>query len=79
MYAWAFDNALNINYVFPRFEAEPDRSENYDFFQTDWYLKSIEALGIEIIYDLGPTAEFPSCLPGMTILPKTLRNGRRSA
>ena len=34
--AWTFDDALNINYVFPRFEADPDRPDNYDFFQTDW-------------------------------------------
>ena len=52
--AWTFDDALNINYVFPRFEADPDQPDNYDFFQTDWYLKSIKSLGIEIIYGLSP-------------------------
>jgi hypothetical protein len=61
--AWTFDDALNINYVFPRFEADPNQPDNYDFFQTDWYLKSIEALGIGIIYGLSPTAEYPKLPP----------------
>lgn len=56
---WTFDDAVNPNYVFPRFDLDPDRPQNYDFFQTDWYLQSIVSLGIGIIYDLGPTAEFP--------------------
>jgi hypothetical protein len=61
--AWTFDDALNINYVFPRFEADPGQPDNYDFLQTDWYLKFIKALGIEMIYDLGPTAEYPKLPP----------------
>jgi xylan 1,4-beta-xylosidase len=56
---WTFDNAQNLNYVFPRFDADPDQPDSYDFLQTDWYLKSIKDLGIEIIYELGPTAEKP--------------------
>ncbi len=61
--AWTFDDALNINYLFPRFEADPDQPDNYDFFQTDWYLKSIKSLGLEIIYGLSPTAEYPKLPP----------------
>ena len=61
--AWTFDDALNPNYVFPRFDADADQPANYDFFQTDWYLKSIKALGIEIIYGLSPTAEYPKLPP----------------
>lgn len=68
--AWTFDDALNINYVFPRFEADPDQPDNYDFFQTDWYLKSIEALGIEVIYGLSPTAEYPKLPPRHVDPPK---------
>ena len=60
---WSFDDAANINYLFPRFEADPDKPDSYDFFQTDWYLKSIESLGIGIIYGLGPTAEYPKLPP----------------
>jgi len=68
--AWTFDDALNINYVFPRFEADPDQPDSYDFFQTDWYLKSIESLGIGIIYGLSPTAEYAK-LPPRHIDPPT--------
>ncbi len=60
---WSFDDAANINYIFPRFDADPDQPDSYDFFQTDWYLKSIESLGIGIIYGLGPTAEYPKLPP----------------
>ena len=60
---WSFDDAANINYLFPRFEDDPNKPESYDFFQTDWYLKSIESLGIGIIYGLGPTAEYPKLPP----------------
>ena len=61
--AWTFDDALNINYVFPRFEADADQPDSYDFFQTDWYLKAIKALDINIIYGLSPTAEYPKLPP----------------
>jgi hypothetical protein len=61
--AWTFDNILTVYYVFPRFEADPDQPDSYDFFQSDWYLKSIESLGIEMIYCLGPTAEYPKLPP----------------
>lgn len=54
---WTFCDAVNTYYVFPHFEADPDQPANYEFFETDWYLKSIEALGINIIYELGATAE----------------------
>lgn len=64
--AWTFADALNINYVFPRFEDDPDQPRNYDFFETDWYLKSIKALGIEVIYGLSPTAEYPKLPPRHT-------------
>ena len=60
---WSFDDAANINYLFPHFEADADKPDSYDFFQTDWYVKSIESLGIGIIYGLGPTAEYPKLPP----------------
>ena len=67
---WSFDDAANINYIFPRFEADPAQPDSYDFFQTDWYLKFIEALGIGIIYGLGPTAEYPKLPPRHVDPPK---------
>jgi xylan 1,4-beta-xylosidase len=60
---WTFDDALDVNYVSPRFDADPNNPGSYDFSQTDWYLSSIKSLGIDIIYDLGPTAEYPALPP----------------
>jgi hypothetical protein len=69
---WTFDNAVTIDYVFPRFEADPEQPGSYDFFQTDWYLKSVESLGVGIIYGLGPTAEDPKLPPRHIDPPKDL-------
>lgn len=56
--AWTYDNVLDINYVFPHWDADPNDTRNYDFTQTDFYLKSISALDINIIYRLGYSAEY---------------------
>ena len=60
--AWTYDNVLDINYVFPKWEADPDRPENYDFTQTDFYLKTISSLGINIIFRLGYSAEYKTAV-----------------
>jgi hypothetical protein len=56
---WDFDNVHDVNYVFPNFNADPDDTQNYDFAGTDWFLKPLEALGIEVIYRLGYSMEEP--------------------
>jgi len=55
---YTFDNVQDINYVFPRMDADPNCADNYDFGQTDFYLESIASLGIDIIYRLGYSIEF---------------------
>lgn len=52
-----YDNVLDINYVFPDWNANPDRPESYRFTQSDFYLKSITDLDINIIFRLGYSAE----------------------
>ncbi|MGO8733766.1 MAG: GH39 family glycosyl hydrolase [Terriglobia bacterium] len=54
---WDFDDVQDINYVFPHFDADADEARNYDFAGTDWFLKPLKALGVEIIYRLGYSAE----------------------
>ena len=55
---WTYDNALDINYVFPHWDSSADDPNNYDFTQTDFYLNTILALGIKVIYRLGYSAEY---------------------
>ena len=59
---WTYDNAFDINYVFPKWEADPEKQENYDFTQTDFYLKTITSLNIKIIYRLGYSAEYKTAV-----------------
>ncbi|MGA2113877.1 MAG: hypothetical protein ABSH56_03900 [Bryobacteraceae bacterium] len=60
--AWTYDNVIDINYVFPKWEADSDRPENYDFTQTDYYLNTISSLGINIIFRLGYSAEYKTSI-----------------
>jgi hypothetical protein len=55
---WTYENAVDINYVFPRFEADADDPQSYDFSLTDYYLESIRALGAEVTFRLGYSAEW---------------------
>ena len=59
---WTYDNVLDINYIFPDWNADPDRPESYDFTQSDYYLKSITDLGINIIFRLGYSAEYKTAV-----------------
>jgi xylan 1,4-beta-xylosidase len=59
---WTYDNALDINYVFPDWNADPDKPESYDFIQSDYYLKTITDLGINIIFRLGYSAEYKTAV-----------------
>jgi xylan 1,4-beta-xylosidase len=55
---WTYEDAVDINYVFPRFEADVNDPKSYDFSLTDYYLKSIFALGAEVTFRLGYSAEW---------------------
>lgn len=59
---WNYDNVLDINYVFPNWEADPELAASYDFKQTDFYLKTITALNINIIFRLGYSAEYKTAV-----------------
>ena len=59
---WTYDNALDINYVFPDWNADPDKPESYDFVQSDYYIKTITDLGINIIFRLGYSAEYKTAV-----------------
>lgn len=54
---WSFDDVLDINYVFPRWDADPDDPASYNFVLSDFYIKSVTDLGINIIFRLGYSAE----------------------
>jgi hypothetical protein len=56
---WMYNNVVDIQYVFSRFDADVNDPQSYDFFLTDHYIKSIKALGAEITYRLGLSAEVP--------------------
>ncbi len=55
---FTWDNAQDIHYVFPDMGADPERPENYDFGQTDFYLQSMASLDVGLIYRLGYSIEF---------------------
>lgn len=60
---WTFDCVQDINYVFPRFDADPEDPANYDFFQTDHYVRSAVNLGANVIFRLGYSAEWDRTPP----------------
>jgi xylan 1,4-beta-xylosidase len=59
---WTYDNAFDINYVFPKWEADPNQPQNYEFKQTDYYLNTITSQGMEVIYRLGYSAEYKTAV-----------------
>jgi xylan 1,4-beta-xylosidase len=59
---WTYDNAFDINYVFPKWDADPDQPQNYDFKQTDYYLNTITSQGMDVIYRLGYSAEYKTAV-----------------
>lgn len=70
---WMYENAVDINYVFPRAEADADDPQSYDFFLTDYYLKSIRSLGAEVTFRLGYSAEWKYHPPIHNVPPKDFR------
>ena len=51
------DHAVDISAVFPDFDADEARPENYDFAVTDAFLKDMRAAGTEPFYRLGQRIE----------------------
>ena len=67
---WMYENAVDINYVFPRFEADVNDPQSYDFSLTDYYIKSVASLGAEMTYRLGYSAEWKYHPPIHNVPPK---------
>ena len=54
---WGGSHFIDVPNVFPNFDADPDKEENYDFTFTDRYLKPFVDAGVKIYYRLGVTIE----------------------
>ena len=54
---WPCGNVVDIHAVFPDFQADPAKPENYDFRRTDDYLAAIVKSGSGIVYRLGESIE----------------------
>jgi len=67
---WMYENVVDLNYVFPRFEADVDDPRSYDFSLTDYYIKSIHSLGVEVTFRLGYSAEWAYHPPIHNLPPK---------
>jgi xylan 1,4-beta-xylosidase len=57
---WPNGDVVDMHVVFPDFDADPERPENYDFRRTDEYLAAIRATGASIVYRLGESIEHAS-------------------
>jgi xylan 1,4-beta-xylosidase len=58
--SWSYADVLDIENLFPDWNADADLPESYHFTQSDLYIKSITDLGINIIFRLGYSAEAKS-------------------
>ena len=50
-------HVVDINVIFPDFDADPNDPKSYDFVLTDRYVKSIQDAGVEVFYRLGQSIE----------------------
>ena len=53
----AADEAVDIHYIFPDFDADENDPANYNFKKTDLYLKAILDCGSQVLFRLGETIE----------------------
>ena len=51
------EHTVDVNFIFPDFDADPYDPESYDFCLTDEYLKVIEFAGVKTFYRLGSKIE----------------------
>jgi hypothetical protein len=54
---WSYGDVLDMEFLFPDWSADPERTESYNFTASDFYVKTISDLGIHIIFRLGYSAE----------------------
>jgi hypothetical protein len=70
---WTYETGVDINYVFPRFQADVNSPDSYDFSLTDHDIKSILALPAEMTFRLGYSAEWQYHPPLHSVPPEDLR------
>ncbi len=56
-YDYGAEHCVDVNGIFPNFDADPTNPENYDFLLTDKYLQAIIDAGTEPYYRLGTRIE----------------------
>ena len=56
-YDYGAEHCVDVNGIFPNFDADPSNPENYDFLLTDKYLQAIIDAGTEPYYRLGTRIE----------------------
>ena len=56
-YRYGQEHVVDVYYVFPDFDADPTKAENYDFTLTDEYVRTCELCGVEVFYRLGHRIE----------------------
>ena len=54
---YGLEHVIDVYYIFPNFDADPDDPENYDFACTDHYIAGCEMAGVEVFYRLGHRIE----------------------
>lgn len=51
------EHTVDVNNIFPDFDADPDDPASYDFTLTDEYMETIEEAGTQVFYRLGSKIE----------------------
>ena len=60
---WSYADVLDVDYIFPDWNADPDRPESYRFAASDFYIASLTRLNINLIYRIGYSAQGKSPTP----------------
>ena len=55
--AYGGNHTVDVNFIFPDFDADPTDPASYDFACTDHYMKVHEAAGVKPFYRLGTRIE----------------------
>ena len=55
--SYGLEHTVDVAFIFPNFDADPDDPESYDFTCTDHYMDMIEAAGTKVFYRLGHRIE----------------------
>ena len=54
---WGQEHVIDVYYIFPNFDADPEDPANYDFTLTDAYVRGCVMAGTEVFYRLGHRIE----------------------